>query len=80
MARFNFFYYLFAVMAVLALVANARPADEPDTGSVAGMPGMAAELDKGNKNGDSSQLKHTISDNEEYMDDMENALEAAANV
>lgn len=83
MARFNLFYYLFAVFAVLALVANAAPTStQPNTGSVAGMPGMATEFDHGtNANADSTQNKQASSDSEsEYMSEMENALEAAAKV
>jgi hypothetical protein len=83
MARFNLFYYLFAVFAVLALVANARPtSSQPNTGSVAGVPGMATEFDHGTKsNADSTQDKQVSSDSEsEYMNEMKNALEAAAKV
>lgn len=83
MARFNLFYYLFAVFAVLALVANAAPTStQPNTGSVAGMPGMATEFDHGtNADADSRQDKQVTSDSEsEYMNEMENALEAAAKV
>ena len=83
MARFNIFYYLFAVFAVLALVANAAPAStQPNTGSVAGMPGMAATFDHGtNADASSTQDKQVSSDSEsEYMKEMEMALEAAAKV
>jgi hypothetical protein len=83
MARFNLFYYFFAVFAVLALVANAAPAStQPNTGSVAGMPGMATEFHHGtNADADSTQDKQVTSDSEsEYMSEMENALEAAAKV
>lgn len=83
MARFNLFYYLFAVFAVLALVANAAPTStHPNTGSVAGMPGMATEFDHDNNaDADSTQHKQVSSDSEsEYMNEMENALEAAAKV
>jgi len=83
MARFNIVYYLFAVFAVLALVANARPASpQPNTGDVAGMPGMATEFDQGgNANTNSGQkIQQTqgMTDSEkEYMNDMEKALDAA---
>lgn len=82
MARFSIFHYLFAVLAVLALVANALPAStQPNTGSVAGMPGMATEFDKNGNADSSTQEKHTMNDSQEdYMDEMEHALEVAAKV
>lgn len=82
MARFNIFYYLFAVLVVLAVAANARPASsEPDTGSVAGMPGMASELSGGAKQDDNAKAGDLMGDSEDsYMDDMEKALEAASKV
>lgn len=80
MLRFNIFYYLFAALAVLALVANARPtSSQPDTGSVAGMPGMAATMN--HPDGQSTQHKETSVDMESnYMNEMEMALEAAQKV
>ncbi|QGA13561.1 hypothetical protein EYB26_001211 [Talaromyces marneffei] len=78
MARFNYFYYLFAVFAVLALVANARPTStQPNTGSVAGMPGMAAEFGNANSGTDKTQDKTSSSDAESaYLSEMERAIEA----
>lgn len=83
MARFNIFYYLFAVFAVVVLVANARPTStRPNTGSVAGMPGMATEFNTGSSSeSDNSQQKESLTNSEsDYMKDMEDALEAAAKV
>jgi hypothetical protein len=81
MARFNLFYYLFAALVVLVVATNALPASpQPDTGNVGAMPGMASELKTGNKD-DSNAHANVIASNEgNYMDDMENALEAASKV
>jgi hypothetical protein len=82
MARFNLSYYVFAVFAVLALVTNAAPTStQPNTGSIAGMPGMAAEFEHGTNADADTQHKQVTSDSEsEYMSEMENALEAAGKV
>lgn len=80
MARFTIFHYLFAVVVALVLVANARPtSSEPNTGDVAGMPGMASELNGGAKANSNNQDANSMAANEEdYMNDMKKAMEAAA--
>jgi hypothetical protein len=81
MARFNFIHYLFAIFVVLAMVAHARPASsDPDTDTVAGMPGMSKKPGVAMSGEDKKDSTPEADSEEEYMEDMKEAISAAAKV